>query len=436
MINLIINNSYSQIQGLKTEQFRPLRELLSYDSAPDAKYYVKSYSTIKYLIDHKGFFPSGLLSLVTNHLHKSKIEFSTQDLRKRPERLAVEFKPKFQHKPYPDQTNATNAALRSHRGTLSMPTGSGKSNVISMIIAKLNVKTLVVVPNLEIKKQLSEGLKSIFGGTKHIIVENIDSARLKDMTDFDCLIIDESHHVAAGTYQKLNKKCWNNVYYRFFLTATPFRNQQHEQLLFQAIAGEKIFELTYKDAIKRGYIVPVEAYYIELPKQDTDAHTWAQVYSELVVNNQSRNQKILTLLTNLENAGVSTLCLVKEIKHGNLLSEKSNIGFTNGQDEDSRKLIQQFNSRKIKALIATSGVIGEGVDTKPCEYVIIAGLGKAKSAFMQQVGRCVRTYPGKESGKVILIKDRSHKFCLKHFNEQSKILLDEYGIRPVKLDYD
>ncbi len=77
--------------------------------------------------------------------------------------------------------------------------------------------------------------------------------------------------------------------------------------------------------------------------------------------------------------------------------------------------------------------MSEGVDTKVCEVVVVAGAGKAKSQFMQACGRAVRNYPGKESAKIIIIKDKSHKYLLRHYAAQSKILLDEYGVKPVRL---
>src|SRR6185295_4275346 len=108
--------------------------------------------------------------------------------------------------------------------------------------------------------------------------------------------------------------------------------------------------------------------------------------------------------------------------------------FANGQDDTTRHYIKKFNNRELLSLVGTTGILGEGVDTKPCEYVIIAGLGKAKSAFMQQVGQAIRTYPGKETAKIILIKDKSHKFLLRHFNTQVRILKEEYGVTPMKLE--
>ena len=431
MVQLIINNSYSQIIGLNTQEFSALKKILSYSIDSQAAYFSNNqFNTMRYLIDKNGFFPTGLLSDVRKFLSEKAIKHKRSELRVKPKGLPGMFKLKLAHKLYKAQEDATLAAVTQSHGIISMPTGTGKSLVIANIIASLNVKTLVVVPNLEIKKQLSETFKTCFGSLKNITIENIDSNALESSRNHDCVIVDEAHHEAAKTYQKLNKSVWGGIYYRFSITATPFRSNTEENILFKAIAGDLIYELKYKEAIKEGYIVPIEAYYIELPKQKIDAFTWAQVYSELVVNNQHRNNIIIDLMTQLDSSKISTLCLVKEIKHGEALG----FPFVNGQDEDSRSLIDDFNKRRIYTLIGTNGVIGEGVDTKPCEYAIIAGLGKAKSAFMQQVGRTVRTYPGKESAKIIIFKDKSHKFTLRHFNEQCKILKEEYGIIPQKLD--
>jgi len=309
-----------------------------------------------------------------------------------------------------------------------MPTGAGKSHVIKLIIEALGLRTLVIVPNLNIKAQMKETLKDL----KNVTVENIDSNTLNKDGNYDVLIIDEAHRAAAKTFHKLNKKMWNGIYYRYFMTATFFRNDSEESLLLEAICGQLIYKLTYKDAVNRGYIVPVDAFFYQVPKQKTNADTYQEVYRELVVHNEIRNIMIGTILSRLN--GIPTLCLVKEIIHGKILSEMTGIPFVYGEDEMTKDYIRQFNNGEIKALIGTTGVVSEGIDTKPCEYVIIAGLGRAKSNLMQSVGRCLRTYPGKDSGKVIIFKDNSHRFLLRHFNDQKNVLLDEYRVEPVKLE--
>ncbi len=429
MITLTIDNSYSRIQGLTTVEFRALRNILSYETDAQAAYFSGGHRHKKYLLDKQGFFPTGLLGKVLSIRGGNA---NIVDKRVQPKPFSNIFKPNPVFRPYKSQTEAVyNLETRSG---IVMPTGSGKSMIIAMTILKRQVSTLVVVPTLEIKHQLKSTLTEFFGSLEHIRVENIGSTALKKLKGYPHLIIDECHHAASKTYQTLNKACWNEAYYRLFLSATFFRNQNNEQLLFEGICGPVTYELTYKEAVKAGSIVPVEAYYYEVPKQKVDEHTWAGVYSKLVVNNQTRNELIAVLLLRLLSADKSTLCLVKEIKHGRILSEMTGVPFINGEDAESRAYLSAFNSGAIKAIIATTGVVGEGIDTKPCEYVLIAGLGKAKSAFMQQVGRSVRTYPGKESAKVVLFLDKSHKWTKAHFAAQRTVLKDEYGVLLSKLE--
>jgi superfamily II DNA or RNA helicase len=430
------NNSYSRILGLTSGPFNALRKELSYELDANAAFFSgKSYNRTRYMIDKKGEFPTGLLPRVEKFLKSNNIPYSSMEYRKKSNKL-VNHKPKICVKLHKWQDEAACLLERKHRGIISAVTGSGKSLVIALITARLSVRTLIVVPNLEIKKQLTKTFLELFSDMSNITIENIDSSALKSAADYDLLIIDEAHHVAAKTYHKLNKSVWKGIYYRAFLTATPFRNRTEETMLFEGIAGQVIYSLSYKDAVKNKYVAPIDAYYIEIPKQDVDGFTWAQVYSQLVVNNEVRNQILAKLLLTLQLSGVSTLCLVKEIAHGNKLANLTGLMFAHGQDETTRQHILDFNKKEILSLIGTNGIIGEGVDTKPCEFVVIAGLGKAKSAFMQQVGRAIRIYPGKESAKIIIIKDFSHKFTRQHYKEQCKVLKEEYGVIPQRLELE
>lgn len=435
MVTIALNNSYSQIKGLTTGPFSLLRKELSYKN----RTFNNNWTKTVYLIDNKGFYPSGLTNRVKKYLTNQKIQFNVVDNRVKPKgnynNLAIfKVKKEFSLIPNECQLNALNACIANAKGTLSIPTGVGKSFVIGLIAHHYQVKTLVVVPNLELKAQLTQTLANLFENTSHITVENIDSPNLKKLDEaYDCLIIDEAHHVASKTYKKLNKVVWKSIYYRFFLTATPYRTKTEENIVFEGIAGEIIYKLSYREAIRKGYIVPVEAYYYDLPKIENDYYTYQEVYKNLVVNNVIRTHITSQILQSLYECKISTLCLVREIDHGSFIRSQTGIWFANGQDEDSKKHINDFKSGKIKSLIATTGVCGEGCDTVPAEYIIIAGLGKAKGAFLQQIGRAVRRYPGKESAKIILFRDRSHKFLLRHFREQVKILKDEFGIEAIKL---
>lgn len=433
MIKINKGNSFSRITGMNSEVLRAIRAELSY--TPEQNYhYAKFKPRPRYLIDEKGRFPSGLVSkveaLLTNHKlpylleHHARAKPTAKDLKLNLGAI----------KPYTAQLEASKIAYNRGEGIVSMPTGTGKSLTIALTIDLFQLKTLIIVPNLELKKQFDDQVKQYFGNTASITVLNIDSPKLRTETDYDLLIIDECHHTAARTYHQLSRTAWKGIRHRVCFTATAYRNIKEEMILFQAIAGDVVYHLSYKDAIDADYIVPVEAYYVDLPKTPNDYYSWAEVYKNLIVNNGYRNGLISGMMHELSSGGVSTLCLVKEVEHGDNISAIGCIKFINGQDEDSRDYIRQFNKGGIMSLIGTTGIIGEGVDSRPAEYIIVAGLGKAKSAFMQNIGRGVRKYPGKETCKVILFRDASHKFTLRHFNAQKKILLDELGVIPIKLN--
>lgn len=444
MITLEIGNSTCKISGLDRFQHKELREILSYEIDPQAAYFSGSHrNTKRYLLDNKGNFPTGLLYLVDKwQIDTGLYAIKEIDTRKQPKpSIQAVFKKSFGV--YEDQVAAVRAAKEKHRGIISMPTGSGKSVVAALIIDAFKVRTLVVVPSLELKRQLTETFKALFTGVEvgrlgcPIAVENVDALDPNKEIDYDCIIIDEFHHSGAKTYQKLNKKAWATVYHRFGITATAFRSNENERLLLESILSKVIYRLDYPTAVKKGYVVPLEAYYIDVERKLVgEAYTWADVYSRLIVRNLGRNELIAKLMLKIKQTGAFALTLVKEIAHGEALSALLvgyNISFVKGENVDNKILIDGFNKGRHKSLIGTTGVLGEGIDTKPCEYVIIAGLGKAKGQFMQSIGRALRVYPGKESAKVILFRDASHKYTLRHFNAQVKILKEEYSVKPVKI---
>lgn len=435
MIKLTVDNSYCQVEGLDPAQFGQLKELMSYsveNYAAESRGYRPQRRS---LLTKGGSFPTGLVYIFDKYVSMHKLPVTRVKLSSRPlGGQGSTFTLSLGVSPYPEQLEAAEACRKAGRGVVCAVTGFGKSVVVALIINQIKVPTLVVVPSLELKAQLSAFLaKTITNGL--VTVANIDSLDPKDdFSAYSAVIIDEIHHSAAKSYRELNKKAWKHIYFRFGLTATFLRSNDNERLLLESFLSQVIYEVPYAKAVSKGYIVPVECFAITTPTTYPDGYTWAQVYNEVVVNNDARNEIIAETLDRL--ADHSTLCLVKEIRHGEILAEMSGLPFASGEGGNSRELIAKFNRGEIKQLIGTTGVLGEGVDCKPAEYVIVAGLGKSRPAFMQAIGRGVRVYPGKESCKVIIFNDRSHKFTINHFNAQRKTLKDEYGVIPVKLTID
>lgn len=443
MITVEIGNSTCKISGLSDTGIKEVTSLLSYIERKSA-YFTGRPPATKRLIDKYGVFPTGLLYLVWDYLEPIHNHVEVIDNRVAPtNKQGFSFKLPFN--PRPEQIAASIECCKHHRGIVSAPTGVGKSVIIGLVIATLDVKTLVVVPSLELKEQLTDSLSEWFGKDKvgigkPIVVLNVDNKLIHEYTNYDCVIIDEFHHAAAKTYRKLNIKAWKGIYYRIGLTATPFRTDEDERLLLESVLSKVIYSLDYKTALAKGYVSQIDAFFVNVPKTVTNGLTWADVYSDLVVNNKQRNNIIASILSSLYWDKIPTICLVKEIAHGEKINaalgaaSMFTVPFIKGDNSDNKQVIKSFNNKEQPVIIGTYGVLGEGVDTKPTEYVIIAGLGKSKSQFMQQVGRALRLAKGKTSAKVIIFRDISHKWTKTHFSSQVKILEEEYGVKTIAID--
>lgn len=71
MLTITIDNSYSQVTGLKAQELKSLQKLLSYEVNPGTSYYTGGFARRKSLVDKKGFFPTGLLLRVKAFLGPS-----------------------------------------------------------------------------------------------------------------------------------------------------------------------------------------------------------------------------------------------------------------------------------------------------------------------------------------------------------------------------
>lgn len=84
MINIVVDNSYSQIQGLTAKQEKALKSELSYLVGGTNSYFSRYGHKKRSLLDKKGKFPSGLLNRVVLWLIFNKISHKINDLRVKP----------------------------------------------------------------------------------------------------------------------------------------------------------------------------------------------------------------------------------------------------------------------------------------------------------------------------------------------------------------
>src|SRR5579863_3487153 len=238
MITINVHNVKSQITGqLEPKVIAALRTKLSAE-LPGA-FFAKRYSNfygagVKYFFTPKTqVFPTGMIHYVRDILDQFGIEWEIVDHRPQVQRGQELPLHGITLRDY--QQEAINLAVEKQRGIARMGTGAGKSSVISGIIGKLNVKTLILIHKQDIFYQLINTFERIlkvpigkigdgecdFQNVTVAMIQTVahvfdpkvkvlakDDAIIKEKSDaikqflseIECVLIDEAHHIAADTF--------------------------------------------------------------------------------------------------------------------------------------------------------------------------------------------------------------------------------------------
>lgn len=104
-------------------------------------------------------FPTGMIHLVREVLEKKGIEYQYNDLRIKPKAQLPLPLHNVILRPY--QQNTVDEAIKKERGIARIATGGGKSTILSAIVGKQNLTSLVLIHRIEILQQLKETLERI-----------------------------------------------------------------------------------------------------------------------------------------------------------------------------------------------------------------------------------------------------------------------------------
>lgn len=181
------------------------------------------------------------------------------------------------------------------RGVLVLPTGAGKTVVALEAIRQLSVKTLIIVPTLDLLSQWREALEillhvpevGILGGghkvVRSITVSTYDSASLmapKLSTAFGFLVFDEVHHLPSPSYRLAAES--SLAPYRLGLTATPERyDELHHDL--DRLVGPVLYRIAPKVLERQGYLAPYQIKTIQIalkPEEQIQYDSYMSVFRE------------------------------------------------------------------------------------------------------------------------------------------------------------
>lgn len=235
-------------------------------------------------------------------------------------------------------------------------TGVGKTITAATDAKAVGGRTLFLVNALKLASQAKETFAKVwpeatlgeYTGSQKDMTQTVIFATVqsisKDLekfspTDFDYLIVDECHHAAANTYQKI----FTYFHPKFILglTATPERSDGEDMMeLFQNVAHK----MDLKTAVERGVLVPIRCIRVKTNIDLTDVRINGIKYNSQDLESKlfipERNQLIVDTYLKYVN-GKKTVIFCASVDHAAEIAKYQPMAYVLAP-ENKRKLDQDM----------------------------------------------------------------------------------------------
>lgn len=344
------------------------------------------------------------------------------------------------------QADAVADVLKRDHGTLSAPTGSGKTCMALFIIAQRRQPALIIVHVRTLVNQWVGAIEKflgipadevgIIGGGKFRIGTRVTVAliqslytRLEDVTPhIGQVVVDEAHRTPSRVFTEAVSAF--PAKYRLGLTATPWRRDGLSKAIFWYV-GDVTGEISKQDLLDNGNLCQAEALFI--PTGFTPASDPSESYSKALSElsqDPARNRLIAETVIRHNGTGIN-LILSDRREHCETLADVlREIGIQaavlTGQTpaKERVRIVEDMQSGKCHYLVATGQLIGEGFDLPEITTLALATPVKFSGRLIQYVGRSLRPAPGKDKALILDFVDHhgvfqaSAKSRLAEYNKQ------------------
>ena len=221
-----------------------------------------------------------------------------------------------------------------------------------------------------------------------------------DKNEFDYIIYDEVHHVVADTGKKIFE--YFEPEFILGLTATPERMDNKN--VFELFDQNVPFELRLRDAISNDLVVPFHYYGIRDKLVDYSSKDKMVIAKAIAEQNNiefikdqiekhrkpGEKLKCIAFCTNIQSCKLMAEELYEEGYHTISLTGVNDTGVRIKAFKD----LQDDNN--LLEIICTVDILNEGVDIPQVNMVLFLRPTESQTIFIQQLGRGLRKYPGKE----------------------------------------
>jgi len=325
----------------------------------------------------------------------------------------------------PFQNKAVMVMRSRDFGTLSAPTGSGKTVMALYMIACRRQPALIVVHTKDLAYQWVERAGEFLGIPKEnvgfigsgnkVVGEKITVALVQSLVKcaedvsqhVGFLLVDECHRCPSRTFTQAVTDFDSK--YMLGLSATPWRRDRLSKLIFWHL-GDVHHKIDRTRLVESGDVLPAEIIIRETnfkPYYDP-VNEYSKMISELTLDD-NRNRLIASdVAQEVHNTDGVCLILSDRKKHcENLkailqyrykLSCEVLTGDLTGNQR--REILDRLNQGEVDVLLATGQLIGEGFDRRDLSPLFLTTPIKFSGRVLQYIGRVLRPAPGKKKARV------------------------------------
>ena len=323
------------------------------------------------------------------------------------------------------QSEAVDAMLKRDFGTLSAPTGSGKTVMGLSLIAQRRQPTVVIVHTKDLAYQWIQRIEQflgipadqvgLIGAGKKRLGDQITVALVQTLYRVaddvapltGHIVVDECHRAPSRTFTEAVTAF--DCRYMLGLSATPWRRDKLSRLIFWYL-GDVNHEVNKAHLEQRGHILKADVVFrptVFEPYFDpiTD---YSRMLSELTADD-ARNRLIAADVLKETREG-DGICLVLSDRKKHCETLQGILRFKYGLDSDlltgdlndeaRKRVLEKLAQGRVKILIATGQLIGEGFDCPDLSTLFLATPIRFSGRVMQYLGRILRPSRNKSSARV------------------------------------
>jgi superfamily II DNA or RNA helicase len=325
----------------------------------------------------------------------------------------------------PFQDEAVRRMLTRDFGTLSAPTGCGKTVMALFIVARRRQPALIVVHTRELADQWRERIHQFLGvppgevgfigaGRRTIgprvtvaMVQSLYKCGRETAPGIGQIVVDECHRIPSRTFTDAVTQF--DARFMLGLSATPWRRDRLSQLIFWHL-GDMHHDIPRETLVASGDVLPAVVVLRETafrPYFDPVSE-YTRMLAELTADPE-RNQLIVADVAR-ECAQGPGVCLVLSDRKAHCENLKLLLRFRHGVEAElltgdlrvgqRREVLERLREGRVRVLIATGQLVGEGFDCPDLSTLFMATPIRFSGRLLQYLGRVLRPAPGKHSARV------------------------------------